>query len=267
MAGMEIDGVDLAYEELGSGSPPALLVHGTGGALWGQLPTELAKERRTIWYHRRGFGDSVHPPIKDHPRHTADAAALIERLDAGPAVLVGWSMGGVISLHLALTRPELVHSIVLVEPPFHLRKHPNLGMLREVGGVMVARRFKGERPAALRFLRFATRYSDGGNGFDESPPDGQEAILANAPAIMRELDSGTGEHIKAADLGTISCPVVCLVGERTAPEYRGAAERIHEALPGVRIEEVPGAGHTLPLTNPATVADAVCSVAREAAAA
>jgi pimeloyl-ACP methyl ester carboxylesterase len=262
MAGVEIDGVDLAYEELGSGSPPALLVHGTGGALWGELPTELAKERRTIWYHRRGFGASVHPPIKDHPRHTADAATLLERLDAAPAVLVGWSMGGVISLHLALTRPELVHSIVLIEPPFQLRKHPNLGMLREVGGVMVARRFKGERPAALRFLRFATRYSDAGNGFDESPPDGQEAILANAPAIMRELDSGTGEHIKAADLGTISCPVVCLVGERTAPEYGAAAGRIQKELPSTRIEPVQGAGHTLPLTHPEAVVDAVRSVTR-----
>src|SRR3954451_1075779 len=253
MAGMEIDGVDLAYEELGSGSPPALLVHGTGGARWGQLPTELAKERRTIWYHRRGFGDSVHPPIKDHPRHTADAAALIERLDAGPTVLVGWSMGGVISLHLALTRPELVHALVLVEPPFHLRKHPNLPTLRAVGGVMVTRRFKGDRQAALRFVRFATRYTDSGNGFDESPPDGQEAVLANATAIMRELDSGTGEHIKTADLGRISCPVVCLVGQRTGPEYSGAAERIRTALPSVRIETVPCAGHTLPLTQPDVV--------------
>jgi pimeloyl-ACP methyl ester carboxylesterase len=265
MASVEIDGVDLAYEELGSGSPPALLVHGTGGALWGQLPTELAKERRTIWYHRRGFGASAHPPIKDHPRHTADAAALLEGLNATPAVLVGWSMGGVISLHLALTRPELVHSIVLVEPPFHLRKHPNLGMLREIGGVMVGRRFKGDRPAALRFLRFATRYADGGNGFDQSPPDAKEAILANASAIMRELDSGTGEHIKSADLGTISCPVVCLVGERTAPEYGSAAERIRKALPSARIEFVPGAGHTLPLTHPSAVVDAVRSVTQAAA--
>jgi pimeloyl-ACP methyl ester carboxylesterase len=267
MAGVEIDGVNLAYEEEGSGSPPGLLVHGTGGRLWGELPAELAKERRTIWYHRRGFGESVHPPIKDHPRHTADAAALLERLDAAPAVLVGWSMGGVISLHLALTRPELVHSIVLVEPPLHLRKHPNLRMLREVGGVMVSRRFKGDREAALRFLRFATRYADGGNGFDESPPDGQEAILSNASAIMRELDSGTGEHIKAVQLARISCPVVCLVGERTGPEYRDAAERIRKALPSTRIESVPGAGHTLPLTHPAAVLDAVRAVAGEPAAA
>jgi pimeloyl-ACP methyl ester carboxylesterase len=267
MGGVEIDGVDLAYEEAGSGSPPALLLHGTGGCLWGELPARLAEERRTIWYHRRGFGESVHAPVKDHPRHTADAAALLERLGAAPAVLVGWSMGGVISLHLALTRPELVHSIVLIEPPFQLRKHPNLGMLREVGSVMVMRRFKGERPAALRFLRFATRYSDGGNGFDESPPDGQEAILANAGAIMRELDSGTGEHIKAAELGRISCPVVCLVGDRTGAEYVAATERIRQALPSVRVETVAGGGHTLPLTHPAAVLNAVRSITHTGAAA
>jgi pimeloyl-ACP methyl ester carboxylesterase len=262
MASVKIDGVELAYEEQGSGTPSALLIHGTGGCLWGELPSELAREQRTIWYHRRGFGESVHAPIKDHPRHTADAAALLERLDAAPAVLVGWSMGGVISLHLALTRPELVRAIVLVEPPLHLKKHPNLRMLRELGGAQIVRRVKGDRMAALKFLRFATRYSDGGNGFDESPPDGQEGILANASAIMRELDSGTGEHIKTADLSKIACPIVLLVGERTGPEYRDAAERIRKALPSVRIERVPGAGHTLPLTQPKVVVDAVRAVTR-----
>jgi pimeloyl-ACP methyl ester carboxylesterase len=267
MSGVEIDGVNLAYEELGNGSPAALLLHGTAGAVWGELPAELAEEQRTIWYHRRGFGASAHPPIKDQARHTADAAALIERLDAAPAALVGWSMGGVISLHLGVTRPDLVRAIVLVEPPFQVRKHPNARMLRQIGGAQIVRRFKGDREAALRFVRFATEYSDGGNGFDESPPEGRAAVLANASTIMRELDSGTGEHIKTADLGRISCPVVCLVGERTGPMYAGAAERIRKALPSVRIERVPGGGHTLPLTHSASVVAAVRSVTREAAAA
>jgi len=262
---VEIDGVNLAYEELGSGSPAALLIHGTGGAVWGELPAGLANDRRTIWYHRRGFGESVHPPIKDHPCHTADAAALLEHLDAAPAVLVGWSMGGVISLHLAVTRPELVSAIVLVEPPFHLRKYMSLSVLREVIGTQIARRFKGDREATLRFTRFVTAYTDGGNGFDEAPAQGREAILANAPAIMRELDSGTGEHIDLAEVGRISCPVVCLVGERTGPMYGWAADRIQKALPSTRIERVAGAGHTLPLTHPAAVVDAVRSVTQAAA--
>jgi lipase len=265
MAGVEIDGVNLAYEELGSGSPAALLLHGAGGAVWGELPAELASEHRTIWYHRRGFGDSVHPPIKDHPRHTADAAALLERLDAAPAVLVGWSMGGVISLHLAVTRPELVRALVLVEPPFQLRKYPSLKVMRDVLGIQLARRFKGEREATERFVRFATAYNDGGNGFDDAPAEGREAILANAPAIMRELDSGTGEHIDLADVGRISCPVVCLVGDRSGPMYSWAADRIQKALPSARIEHVPGSGHTLPLTHPGAVVDGVRSVTQAAA--
>jgi pimeloyl-ACP methyl ester carboxylesterase len=267
MAGVEIDGVNLAYEELGSGSPAALLIHGAGGAIWGELPAQLANDHRTIWYHRRGFGESVHPPIKDQARHTADAAALIERLDAAPVVLVGWSMGGVISLHLAATRPELVRAIVLVEPPFQVAKNPTPSMLRSFAGTMIARRFKGDRAATLRFARFATAYSDGGNGFDEAPPEAREAMLANAPAIMGDLDSGTGEHIKNEELGRISCPVVCLVGARTGPMYAAAAERIHKALPSTRVEVVPGAGHTLPLTHPAAVVDAVRSVTQAAAAA
>ena len=267
MAGVEIDGVNLAYEELGGGSPAALLVHGAGGAIWGDLPAELAKDRRTIWYHRRGFGESVHPPIKDQSRHTADAAALIERLDAAPVVLVGWSMGGVISLHLAATRPELVRAIVLVEPPFLFSKNPSPRMLRSFAGTMLARRFKGDRAATLRFVRFVTAYTDGGNGFDDAPPEGREALLANSSAIMRELESGTGEHIEKDELVRISCPVVCLVGGRSGPMYGAAAERVRTALPSTRVETVPGAGHTMPLTHPAAVVEAVRSVTRQAAAA
>jgi len=267
MGRMEIDGVNLAYEELGSGSPAALLVHGSGGATWGEFPAQLANDHRTIWYHRRSFGESVHPPIKDQSRHTADAAALIERLDAAPVVLVGWSMGGVISLHLAATRPELVRAIVLVEPPFLFSKNPNLSMMRSFAGTMLARRFRGDRAATLRFVRFVTAYTDGGNGFDDAPPEAREALLANAPAIMRELDSGTGEHIESEGLGRISCPVVCLVGGRSAPMYSAAAERVRAAVPGTRVETVPGAGHTMPLTHPAAIVDAVRSVTEAAAAA
>src|SRR6185312_6733229 len=118
MPALDIDGVQLAYEERGSGTP-VLLIHGTGGAVWDPLPEQLAAAgHRAIYYHRRGFGESTHEPIKDPPRHTRDAAALLEGLDAAPAVVVGHSMGGMLTLDLVTSRPELVRGIVLVEPPF-----------------------------------------------------------------------------------------------------------------------------------------------------
>jgi pimeloyl-ACP methyl ester carboxylesterase len=263
MPALEIDGVNLAYEEVGSG-PPVLLVHGTDGAVWDPLPEMLASAgQRAIFYHRRGFGASACAPIKDPPRHTADAAALLERLDAAPAIVVGHSMGGVISLDLAIRRPDVVRALVLIEPPLHFKKHPTMAMMRALLGAQAVRLTRGKERAAERFMRWATRTTDGLNGFDATPPEIQAQLLANSAAIMRELDAGTGEHVNPEELGSISCPVICLVGSITLPDYGRAAERIAKALPSLEIVTVPGAGHVLPLSHPQAVVDAVARVSRD----
>jgi pimeloyl-ACP methyl ester carboxylesterase len=261
---LEIDGVNLAYEELGSG-PPVLLIHGTGGAVWDPLPDKLAGAGfRAIYHHRRGFGESSHPPVKDPPRHTADAAALLERLGAGPAIVVGHSMGGVLTLDLAIRRPELVRALVVIEPPLHFKKHPSMKMMRELIGAQITRRTRGPEQAAERFMRWATGTTDGLNGYDATPPEMQAHLRANSAAIMRELDSGTGEHVKAAEIARIPVPAICLVGGITLPEYGKAAQRIKKALPSLDIVDVPGAGHVLPATHPDAVVDAVRAVAAAA---
>jgi pimeloyl-ACP methyl ester carboxylesterase len=263
--GLDIDGVNMTYEEVGNG-PPVLLVHGTGGAVWDPLPEMLASAgQRVISYHRRGFGASSCPPIKDPPRHTADAAALLERLGAAPAVVVGHSMGGVISLDLAIRRPDVVGALVLIEPPLHFKKHPSTTMIRELVGAQLVRLTRGKERAAQRFMRWATRTTDGLNGFDATPPEIQAQLLANSPAIMRELDAGTGEHVKLEELASIGCPTICLVGSITLPDYGRAAERIAKALPALEIVTVPGAGHVLPVSHPQAVVDAVARVSREPA--
>jgi pimeloyl-ACP methyl ester carboxylesterase len=260
MPAVTVDGVELAYEERGGGDP-VLLIHGTGGNIWDPLPDMLASAgHRVIDYDRRGFGNSRQPPIKDPPRHTLDAAALLEALNAAPAIVVGHSMGGVIALHLASQRPDLVRALVLVEPPLHLKKHPSATMIRKLLAARVARLVRGDEEAAERFFRFATSTTDGGNGYDLTPPGERAKLLANASAVVRELDSGTGEHVKDADIGRIGCPVVCLVGSITLPDYARAAERIAKARPATRIVTVEGAGHVMPISHPQAVVDAVRGV-------
>jgi len=261
MPTVPVDGVELAYDERGGGDP-VLLIHGTGGNIWDPLPGMLASAgHRVIDYDRRGFGNSRQPPIKDPPRHTLDAAALLEALNAVPAIVVGHSMGGVISLHLASQRPDLVRALVLVEPPLHFKKHPSATMIRSLLTAQVVRRVRGEQVAAERFFRFATSTTDGGNGYDLTPPDERAKLIANAPAVMRELDSGTGEHVKEGDIARIGCPVMCLVGSITLPDYARAAERIAKARPATRIVTVEGAGHVMPMSHPQAVVDAVREVA------
>lgn len=254
MPTVDVDGVALAYEERGSGDG-IVLVHGTGGNVWGPLPDLLASEGRVINYDRRSFGDSRQPPLRGLSRHTADAAGLIEALDLAPATVIGHSMGGVISLDLAIRRPDLVRTLIVVEPPLHFAKHPTPQMMRQLIGAQLTRRLRGPQAGAERFMRWATTTTDGLNGYDATPDADRAKLVANSAAIMRELQGGTGEHIKTRELGRISCPAACLVGGSTLTEYRRAAERLAKALPSIEIVTVPGAGHVLPASHSQAVVD------------
>ena len=192
MTSLAIDGVDLHYAELGAGDP-LLLVHGTGAysAIWGEVPALLAASHRVIVYDRRGFGQSQGERAANAHRHALDAAALLEHLDAAPAVVVGWSGGGVLALDLAATRPDLVRSLVLIEPAFRLALGPSMGMLRMSARMLRARVRRDERGAAASMYRWANSYTSGGNGFERLPPDEQEGMLAHAPSTVREMDQLT----------------------------------------------------------------------------
>jgi pimeloyl-ACP methyl ester carboxylesterase len=71
--------------------------------------------------------------------------------------------------------------------------------------------------------------------------------------------------VGSAELGSISCPAILLLGSMTLPDYEKAAQRIKKALPSLEIVTVPGAGHVLPVTHPASVLDAVRRVSRDPA--
>jgi pimeloyl-ACP methyl ester carboxylesterase len=263
-------GVHLYVEQHGSGDP-ILLIHGTASwaGVWQPSTVRaLSDLGRLIVYDRRGCGRSERPePYEtDVGQHAEDAAALIEALDLGPATVVGHSMGGVISLDLALQRPELVRALILVEPPLHFAKHPTPRMLRQLIGAQNAARRKGPVEGAERFMRWATTTADGLNGYDQTPEEERVKLRANSASILRELQSGTGEHMKSRDIATISCPAVLLLGSNTLPEYRKAAQRLAKALPSLETITVPGAGHVLPVSHSQVVVDALRDVRNPARA-
>ena len=251
-----IDGVDLATWEGGAG-PSVLLIHGTGARLWGELPERLAARHRVIEYDRRSFGRSVHPPLADTSRHTLDASALLGALGAAPAIVVGWSIGGVIALELAARHRELVEGLVLIEPPLHAKRHPRPAMVRALAGVKPVAWLRGERAAAERFLHWALMETSGETSYDRAPADARATLLDNAGAIVRELDAGTGEHMRARELRSIDCPAVCLVGDRSNRSLRSAADRTARLVPNCELHPVAGSGHAMQFDRPDAIVEAV----------
>jgi pimeloyl-ACP methyl ester carboxylesterase len=107
---------DLYVREWGAEGPWALLLHGStstdGATVWGDQRV-LADQHRLLVPDRRGFGASPGPAFADWEDLIGDVVAL---LGAG-AHLAGHSYGGVLGLLVAARRPDLVHSLTVVEPP------------------------------------------------------------------------------------------------------------------------------------------------------
>jgi pimeloyl-ACP methyl ester carboxylesterase len=262
MASALLNGVDLFYKEAGRG-PAILLIHGSGSNadIWGEVFKELTQGHRVIAYDRRGFRYSRHAPVNDYHRHGEDAASLLLTLKAAPATVVGWSGGGLTALDLAVNHPDVIRSLVLVEPPLHAKKHMTVQMAHTFIKVQILRRLRGTRAATRTFLRWASSYTTGGCAFDKMSDEQQEAMLSTADATMGDLDGGTGENISLDQVAAISAPLTCLLGDLTAPAIANATRRIVAAHPGARLVMIPGAGHAVSFDRPRQFVTAVLEAA------
>src|SRR5690348_257490 len=112
----DVNGIRLAYEDVGRGDP-FVLVHGfTGsGREWTELVPELAEDRRVIAVHQRGHGSSSH--TGDAASYTFDAlvadfAALVDHLGLERFDVLGHSMGGLVAMRYAVEHPDRVRSLL-----------------------------------------------------------------------------------------------------------------------------------------------------------
>jgi pimeloyl-ACP methyl ester carboxylesterase len=113
------DDIKLAYVDEGKGPETIILIHGLGSYLpaWKKNIPELSKKYRVIAVDLPGYGKSSKLPHSGLMTFYAGVIAdLIETLDLGPVNLAGHSMGGQISMVLALERPDLVKRLILVDP-------------------------------------------------------------------------------------------------------------------------------------------------------
>ena len=267
MTALGVNGVDLSYTDLGSGDP-LLLIHGTGAysAIWGETAGQLAGTHRVIVYDRRGFGASQGVRAQRPQLHAEDAAALLEHLGAVPAVVVGWSGGGAIALDLAASRPELVSSLVLIEPAVSLILAPSVGTVRMSSQMQFRWRIRrDERAAAATMYRWANAYTTGGNAFDRLPLAEQEGMLAHSRSTVLEMDQLTRPFPSSKALASIRCPVTCLQGSLSDPVFPRAVKRLRRRLPQTKIVEIEGGAHMLHRDRPDEWVRAVLDAARPVA--
>jgi pimeloyl-ACP methyl ester carboxylesterase len=109
-------------------APPVLLLHGlgVGGSIWQAFARRLLPDLAAVAPDLRGHGESDAPPTGYTPAdYAGDLIELLTDADgeglAVPVAVVGHSLGALVALELAATRPDLVRWLVLLDPPLDPR--------------------------------------------------------------------------------------------------------------------------------------------------
>jgi pimeloyl-ACP methyl ester carboxylesterase len=260
---VEVNGVELAYQESGSG-PPVLLIHGSWGgrANWAAQTPHLEDGLRVVIYDRRGHGESGGTPeagtIHDD---VADAAGLIEALDMAPANVMASSYGSCIALRLASERPELVTRLVCHEPPFLSALESSSAGRPIAESVLtnlaeVRRRLEaGDHAGGAEY--FVEEVAVGPGAWTQLPPPVRDGFLLNAPTYLGELRDPDSVRVDPAVLGRIQAPLLLTQGDRSPAWFAPLLDHLVEALPPVERRVIEGAGHVPAMSHPQEYASVV----------
>jgi pimeloyl-ACP methyl ester carboxylesterase len=256
-------GCDFYYDEQGDG-PPVLLIPpaGSTASTWGTLAGDLAGAGRVIAYDRRGYARSGGEVVRSAAEHTRDAAAVLDALQARPAVAVGTSAGATIALDLAARRPDLVRAVVVHEAAWRALRHPDASGLRALARMQWLAWRGRYGDAAETLLRWVYSYRDGGSAWDAFPEAWRQTARDNGRAVVADLKGSMGGYPRAQDLATITAPVVCTYGSRSRSYMRPLTRALARAIPTATVREIDGTAHAVPFDAPVNFAQVIVEAMR-----
>ena len=119
---VQANGINIHYVQTGdTGKPPLILLHGItdNGLCWSRVARSLEDSYHVLMLDARGHGQSSGVETGfSLSLLAADVAVFIRALHLDKPLLYGHSMGAITAAQVAATYPELVHAIILEDPPF-----------------------------------------------------------------------------------------------------------------------------------------------------
>lgn len=248
---------DLSLDATEQGNGPLVILI-AGGMMdmdqWAPVADALPNTYRVVRYDQRGIGESAQPTEGyTVDQFAQDAVNLIRALDAGPAVLIGNSLGGTVAMGAAFLAPELVRGIVTCAtsagptgPPT-----PPETMQYMMRGAQLP---VPQAAAAMMDILFATDF------IDEHPDMLDNAVekrskgapmIATLGPLQSALIFDPIERLKA-----LGIPMLVLHGEEDVLVLPDHAQLLAEAA-GADSKLIPNAGHALVVEQADAVAEAL----------
>lgn len=237
------------YSEITGAGSPLVLVHGWGthGGIWEPLREALAATHQLCIPDLPGHGRSraVNAPNLDA------LTAALQAVVPARAVWIGWSLGGLAALAIALRAPQQVQALVLMAatPRFVQASDWPCAMSATTLAEFANGLHQDFRATLSRFLALQLGHGESERAMlrslraslfahGEPSPEG----LAAGLDILRDTDL-------RSDLAAIDLPVLIVHGARDRIAPKAAAEAMAAQLPRAELVLVPDAGHAPQLSH------------------
>lgn len=174
-----VNGLNMYYEMVGTGQP-VIVLHGGFGNTKMFMPdiAAFAKNNKVILVDLQGHGrtaDIDRPIVPDSMAE--DIAGLIKHLKLGKTNIIGYSLGGMVALRLAIQHPELLNRVVVVSCPFKRKGwFPDLLAQQDQMGAASAEALK-QTPMYQSYAKQAPK-----------PGDWTKLVTKMSAAIQRDYD-------------------------------------------------------------------------------
>ena len=256
VGGVSADGVRIHYKLAGNDEPTMILLHGFAASTfsWREVMTPLARTGTVVAYDRPSSGltarpmpgewtgDSPYSPVAQ----VEQVVGLMDALGLRRAILIGNSAGGTVALHTALSYPDRVAALVLVDPaiyvtggaPSWIRPLLRTPQLRRIGPVLVRNiSIWGERllgmawhdpsritPQIKEGYRAALQAENWDRGLWELTVAAQDIRLGERVAEVRQ-------------------PTLVITGDDDRIVPTAQSIRLASELPGAELVVIPSCGH------------------------
>lgn len=258
MPNVQLNNTTIYYEDSApndTAKPFMLFAHGLlwSTKIYDAQVAHFAKDYRCIAFDFRGQGQSeITKDGYDMDTLADDAIGLLEALNIDSCHYIGLSMGGFVGQRVAIKRPELLHSLTLIDTSADAEDPDNIPNYKKL---VTAIKWLGMKRVSKKvmpimfgttFLADKTRKVDNKEWLSMLNSNRKDGVVkATMGVIERE---GVYDQ-----LGEITTPTLVIVGDEDVATPYAKAERMHFAIKGSKLAVIKGSGHTSTVEEPEQV--------------
>lgn len=238
--------VRLFYQIVGkeySQRPTLVFLHDSDldHSVWRDQQRYFSRYTQTLAYDLRGCGQSDKPTSLSLDLHLEDLHFLLTSLKITNFILIGWSMGGSISLAYLKKYPGKAEKAILLNtaPSYQKGDYP-FGLSKEEKDELI--KLIEENYSGYRLSRAQALISEVGRGPDQIRKRIESLLEKNEKEIVKRQMADLFDF-SLEDLSSISTPILILYGGKDPIVHPGNSLYLRQHLPNSEIYEFPLGGH------------------------